>query len=138
MSELIASVERIDDFLEDLAEEVEPHLLSLQEFIFTIKDRDKPLSTQAVFGLSTAIESLRIGIFATARIEEYYSLNVLHRSLIEHFLKFNYLWMRLSSSQDDEVGVDYWVFGRKKEAADYVRNLTKAYEMVGLSVKESP
>ncbi|MBU0468992.1 MAG: hypothetical protein KJ736_08030 [Candidatus Omnitrophica bacterium] len=128
----------IEDILEELAEEIEPHLQLIPEFFSKIKDTDKPLS---VFSMSTffpKIESIRLGIFEVAKIEEYYSLNILFRSLIEHFVRAQYIWMKTVENKNDEIGIDYWVFGQDQENIDYAKALQKSYSTIGINPEVSP
>lgn len=128
----------IEEFLEDLAEEIEPHLELIPEFLSTLKETDKPLSIFSMTSLFPKIESIRIGIFEVAKIEEYYSLNILYRSLIEHFIKAKYIWMKTVENKNDEIGIDYWVFGRDQENIDYAKSLSQGYGLIGITPQKEP
>lgn len=128
----------IEEFLEDLAEEIEPHLELIPEFLSTLKETDKPLSIFSMTSLFPKIESIRIGIFEVAKIEEYYSLNILYRSLIEHFIKAQYIWMKTVENKNDEIGIDYWVFGRDQENIDYAKALSQSYGLIGITPQKEP
>lgn len=128
----------IEGFLEDLAEEIEPHLDLIPEFLTTLKETDKPLSIFSMTSFFPRIESIRLGIFEVAKIEEYYSLNILYRSLIEHFIKAQYIWMKTLENKDDEVGIDYWVFGRDQENIDYSKALSQSYGLIGVIPEKAP
>ena len=84
------------------------------------------------------MESIRIGIFELAKIEEYYSLNILYRSLVEHFIKAQYIWMSAVSSKDDTIGIDYWLFGKDQEIIDYAKALQHSYSLIGITPETSP
>lgn len=128
----------IEGFLEDLAEEIEPHLDLIPEFLSTLKETDKPLSIFSMTSFFPKIESIRLGIFEVAKIEEYYSLNILYRSLIEHFIKAQYIFMKTVENKDDEIGIDYWVFGRDQENIDYAKALSQSYGLIGINPEKEP
>lgn len=129
---------QLEEMLEDLAEEIEPHLPVIPEFLSRLNDIDKPLSVFSTTSFLPKIESIRIGVFEVAKKEEYYSANILYRSIIEHFVKGQYLWMKTLDNEDDEVGIDYWVFGQDNERIAYARSLQHAYELVGIVPRQSP
>lgn len=138
MKSLMEHLYEIDDFLEELAEEVEPYLDRHHRFLQKIKSYDKPLSIFSMSSFHPKVESIRIGIFETAKVEEHYSVNILYRSLLEHFVKAQYLWMRTVEQESDEIGVDYWLFGNAQEAIDYGKNLRDAYSLVGIESEIDP
>ena len=121
-----------EDFFEQLAEEIEPHLELTHTHILNYKNSSKPLSYFALFSMFPRIESIRLGIYAVARINEFYSINILFRAMLEHTIKFKYLFMKTVSSISDETGIDYWTFGHRKESIDYVKNLADGYALFGI------
>jgi len=134
----LADLDSISELVENLAEEVEPHLHVYRDFLFSIRERDKPLSLFSSSSFHPKIESIRIGIFETAEADEHYSVNILYRSLIEHFVKAQYLWMRTLEVDTDEVGIDYWLFGNAQETVDYAKSLRDAYELLGVDLEREP
>lgn len=128
----------IEDMLEELAEEIEPHLPLIPEFLSNLENTDKPLSISSMTSFFPKVESIRAGIFEVAKIDEYYSLNILFRSLIEHYVKAQYIWMKTVENKDDEIGIEYWLFGRDQENIDYVKALQQSYSLVGINPKISP
>ena len=127
------NMKETEKLLDDLAEEIDPHIETISKFLENLKETDKPLSIFSTTSFIPKIESLRIGIFELAKIEEYYSLNILFRSSIEQFLKFQYLWMKTVENNNDEIGIDYWVFGGQQEKIDYAKALSQTYKMLGIS-----
>lgn len=128
----------IENILEELAEEIEPHLPLMHGLLSSLKSTDKPLSIFSMASFFPKVESIRIGIFEVAKIEEYYSLNILFRSLVEHFVKAQYIWMKTVGSKSDEIGIDYWLFGRDQENIDYAKALQQSYALVGMQPNVSP
>ena len=128
----------IENMLEEMAEEIEPHLPLIPRFLSNLKSTDKPLSISSMTSFIPKVESIRIGIFEVAKIDEYYSLNILFRSLIEHFVKAQYIWMKILRNKDDEIGIDYWLFGQDQENIDYAKALQQSYSLVGINPNVSP
>lgn len=128
----------IEEMFEELAEEIEPHLQLIPDFLSNLKDTDKPLSIFSMSSFFPKIESIRHGTLEVAKIDEYYSLNILFRSLIEHFIKAQYIWMKTVGAKNDEVGIDYWLFGQDQEIIDYAKALQHSYSLVGMDPEISP
>ena len=128
----------IEELLEDMAEMLEPHLEILPVTLSKIKTFRKPLSVFSMTSFLGKVEAIRIGIFEVAKIEEHYSMNILYRSIIEHFIKAQYIWLKTIESNNDEIGIDYWLFGRDQESIDYVKALHQSYALVGISPTKTP
>jgi len=128
-------IEEVEDFLENMAVEIEPYMNLFSGTSPAVLESDKPLSVFSITSFFPKIESLRAGIFEVAKLEEYYSLNVLFRAIIEHFIKFQYMLMRSSNQSDDEIGIDYWVFGQDREIIDFAKSVRHAYRVLGIEGK---
>lgn len=129
----MATINEIEFFLEDYAEEIEEHFFNIPKFLSNLEKINKPLSIFSMTSLFPKIESIRLGIFEVAKINEFYSVNILYRALIEQSIKAQYLWMRIVESKDDEIGVDYWVFGKDQENIDYAKALQHSYSLIGIA-----
>lgn len=129
---------QLEELMEGLAEDVDPHFDVISDAIKRSMNKEKPLSIFSVVSFLPKIESIRLGVFDLARVEGYYSINILYRSLIEHYIKAIYLWIKTIENNNDEVGIDYWIFGSDKEIVDYARALGDSYSLLGIINKESP
>lgn len=134
----MASVYELEQKLETLAEELEPHLELIPKFLSNLDSTNKPLSLFSTFSFFPKIESIRLGIYELVQKPEIYSSKILFRSLIEHFVKFQYLWIKTMRQSGDEIGIDFWVLGRDQEKVDYARALYESYQLVGIKPKKSP
>ncbi|WP_321323526.1 hypothetical protein [Thiomicrorhabdus sp.] len=128
----------IEELLEDMAEMLEPHLELLPAILAKVKTFEKPLSVFSMTSFLAKIESIRIGIFEVAKIEEHYSMNILYRSIIEHFIKAQYIWLKSIELDNDEIGIDYWLFGKDQENIDYTKALHQSYTLLGITPTKSP
>ena len=57
------NISEIENMLEELAEDIEPHLPLIPKFFSNIKITDKPLSIFSMTSFIPKVESIRIGIF---------------------------------------------------------------------------
>ena len=118
---------QLEELMDGLAEDVDPHFDVISDAIKKSMNKEKPLSIFSFVSFLPKIESIRLGVFDLARAEGYYSINILYRSLIEHYIKAVYLWIKTIENNNDEVGIDYWIFGSDKEIVDYARALSDSY-----------
>lgn len=128
-----ALISEREDFFEALAEEIEPLLHAIHNHMFDCTSMAKPLSYSALYSMFPRIESIRLGIYETARVGDLYSVNVLFRALLEHTVKFKYLFMKMFSANRDNLGIEYWAFGRRKENIDDMKNLAEGYALFDIT-----
>lgn len=91
-----------------------------------------PQSGTTILSLLAGINSLKLGIFELCKSRDIYSLNVLYRSLLEHFIKINYFFHRIIVDKNDAVGEDYYKFYSKNEIALYGKSLEQINRIVDL------
>lgn len=138
MTKLHSELEWLEDLAEKAADELEEHLETIKEHFISLKDRPCPYSSSALFSFIPKIESIRLGMFEVAKVEDHYSFRILKRSMIEHELKFRYLWMRHIEEKSDDVGKEYFIFCKAKEDLDYIKALRDSAEMLGIAQRRSP
>lgn len=46
--------------------------------------------------------------------------------------------MKTVENKDDEIGVDYWIFGRDQENIDYAKALSRSYGLIGITPQKEP
>ncbi len=78
-------------------------------FIPIIKTSDYPNTIRTLIGLMASANSVKLGIYDLAEESEthLYVIKILHRTLIEHYLKFYYILFRFLNEKTDEVGIEY-------------------------------
>jgi hypothetical protein len=114
-------ISKLENLLEEFAEAKEPFQHLIPELFDNLESVDKPLSLFSCFSFIPRIESLRLGLFELAKIDEDYSFKILYRSLIEHMVKSLYLYLKTLEANDDQVGIDYWKFGQAQENLDFAK-----------------
>ncbi|HUU18884.1 MAG TPA: DUF5677 domain-containing protein [Sedimentisphaerales bacterium] len=138
MIDFLNDIHWLDGIAEDAAEEMVKYRDLIEKHVNTKKNRKHPYTHFALFSFIPKVESIRYGMFEVAKKEETYSYRILQRSLIEHYCKFNYIWMRYAEERSDEVGKEYLIFGGAKESLDYIKALKDSSEMIGGMLSRSP
>ena len=95
---MIDKIEHLRDIDDDIFEEFKnatnhlPFLLGKSNYRHT---------SEICFMFMSSSNFLKNSIFDCAENDDLYSLKVLHRSLIEHYLRFKYFWFNHSAYEDD-------------------------------------
>lgn len=106
------SIRDLDFEIHDVFEKNAP---SIFEFIKTSKI---PNTSQTFLRFITKTNFIKEGIFELYESENLYAINILFRSLIEHYLRFNYIFFRLAAEQNDNIGLEYLKFCSLSEDID--------------------
>ena len=130
----MADYSYLDPVINALEDAFEEHESTLMEFIGKMGKSLYPMTYFALMSFIPKIESLRIGIFNLVEIDEYYSEKILFRCCCEHFLKFQYIFIRFINEKNDDVGRDYFLFGDAKEKLDFAASMRFRAELVGKSL----
>jgi len=75
----------------------------------------------------TKIGFIKNGIYDQIESQNLYVCNILFRTIIEHYLKAEYILIQLAKQNNDNVGIDYYNFGDASE----LLQLGSAYKKVG-------
>jgi hypothetical protein len=78
--------------------------------------------------------SLKTAMFDVIDSNNPYAFRVLYRSFCEHYLRFMYLWVRMSKEKTDEAGKEYYSYCGAVEALDYGNSLKVAESLIGNDV----
>lgn len=106
--------------------------------LFTKVGKSKfPESMRALFALHIKINALKNATFEMIDTDNPYAFNALYRCLADHFLKFNYIYFRVSSEKTDSVGNEYYSVCGAKEAIDYASAIKMSQKLLGNNVSFS-
>jgi hypothetical protein len=114
----------IDDKQQELLEQAFPLLMSLRE---KTEFKKSATTTIAFIGNTNFIKN---GIFDLYESQNVYSIKILFRSLIEHYLKFQYLFFRFIEIKNDSVFADYEKFSKYSEMIYYGDSIKNIYEIL--------
>jgi hypothetical protein len=98
-----------------------------------------PSKTVSMFLWSIAKTNfLKDGIFDLCETDNIYGANVLYRSLIEHYLRFLYVWCRFLKERTDDAANEYLTFCSWDEALKYGKSLQDVERIMGRAPLEDP
>jgi hypothetical protein len=117
----IEQLREIDEYL--FSEIIEGKLAEIA--YLSIKNSGFPVTARAFMLFNTKINFLKNSIFNTAEDEDTYSIRILYRSLLEHYLTFFYICSRFLEQRSDIVANEYYEFGDLDEKKKYVEALIK-------------
>lgn len=102
-----------DDQVYEIFTEVAP---KMAEFMHT---STIPKTAQALFHFIAKTNAIKEAIFNSCEGNNLYAINILYRSLVEHLLRFHYIFFRVLIDKTDEIGQDYLKFCSLSENIDY-------------------
>lgn len=79
-----------------------------EEELMAFSKEHIPCSGFLLVAMLRKLSAIQLAIFDLCESENYYSLNIIYRSFIEHYLKFLYSFLRLLEEKNDDVGKDYY------------------------------
>lgn len=87
--------------------------------IFEFVKSDKiPKTANTFLIFITKTNFIKESIFELYESQNIYSINILFRSLIEHYLRFQYMFFRVLIDKNDDIGEDYLKFCSLSENID--------------------
>lgn len=90
-----------------------------------------PQTLRAMSMFCAKANSLKTAMFDVIDSNNPYAFRVLYRSFCEHYLRFTYLWVRMTKEKTDQVGKEYYSYCGAVEALDYGNSLKAAERLVG-------
>ena len=97
-----------------------------------------PVTMQSLIGLMASINSIKLGIYDLAEKcdTHLYPVKILHRTLLEQFLRFEYLFQRFMEEGSEDVGIEYRKYSKISEFNAYVNASQVAITMAGKSTDD--
>lgn len=120
----------IDEFREYQQQLWDAYKIAEEELLAFSKEHI-PLSGFLLVAMLRKLSAIQLAIFDLCESENYYSLNIIYRSFIEHYLKFLYSFLRLLEEKNDDVGKDYYVHGMLYECQALERSQINAQKLAG-------
>ena len=122
---MIKTIAELRDLDDEIFEEYKKAIAHLQ---FLLLKSDFKKTVDICFSMMTGSNFLKNSIFDCAENDNYYSVNVLYRSLIEHFLRFKFFWFNNSEQKDDNYAFVFRTsleFNERLTIANAVNNAKK-------------
>lgn len=102
-------------------------------------DSEFPISFYTLLGLMATANSIKLAMYDLAEESDthLYVVKLLHRSFIEHYLKFYYILFRLLNEKSDSVGIEYKKFSSIDETMAFINASNVSAKIVGKSTEET-
>ena len=126
----LSPVYKKDDTLFGVIQEIQPDT-ALKCF----KIKGFPKTGLAMISFVAKSGFLQTAIFNLCEADNLYGTNIIFRSLIEHILKVQYVFMKWTVDQTDQVGVDYWEWYEVSELYDYIKSCEAVSKLFSNSKK---
>lgn len=112
-------IEKIRDFDDQIFEEFKKYFLKLHKSNFS-KKFPKTLHISNLFTTSTNF--IKNSIFDCSETDDLFGVKILFRSLIEHYLRFQYVNFNWIKSKSDDSSEKYIQFTQAKEILDQIKS----------------
>lgn len=90
-----------------------------------------PNTFRVFLSFIASTEFIKDGVLDMAETENIYAAKILFRALIEHFLRFQYLWLRVCEEKSDAAAEDYLKQGLFKETLQIARSWKRVAKILG-------
>jgi hypothetical protein len=90
-----------------------------------------PKTFRVFLSFIASTEFIKNGILGLAETENVYAAKILFRALIEHFLRFQYVWCRVCEDKSDAAAEDYLKHGLFKESLQIARSWKRIAKILG-------
>ena len=94
------------------------------------KKNNFPNTGQVMTTFVTKINFIKTAIFSLCESDNLYATNIVFRSLIEHFLKAQYIFMKWAEDKNDNVGENYNKWYQASELYDYAKSWEAVSKLV--------
>lgn len=125
--DLSERIDRIRDLDDRVFNEVIQH--SFADLTKDVLKSEFPCTARALTMLVTKSNFVKNSIFDVSEHEDLYSANILYRSLIEHSLRHQYIFMSYAKNKNDSVGKDYYEYCDMGENLDFLKAIKSTNEI---------
>lgn len=111
-------IERIRELDNDVFEELKVFLpkTSASEFV-----KEFPATSILINMFDTSGTFIKNSIYDNCESDNYYGVKILYRSLIEHYLRFQFLFVNWGLTKSDKFATDYLEYNTAREVLDVIR-----------------
>lgn len=120
------------DTLRDIDDEIFETLKFATPFIdWFFRESPIPKTSELCWMFITSTNFIKNSIFDCAETEDVYSVKVLMRSLLEHFLRFNYINMKFIKNGNDSESQKYFSVMEVSENIRLLRSIKNGFTIIG-------
>lgn len=114
----MTEIERIRDLDDEIFKEFQSYFPKITNSTFSKKFPNTSILMQLFDTSGTFIKN---SIFDSCATDDYYGVKILFRCLIEHYVRFQFIFMNWSASKGDEFAKEYLEFNNAREVLDLLR-----------------
>lgn len=118
--------------IHEIVEEFMPRVVAF------LKSGPIPKTTTVFLSFIANTDFIKNGILDVAETENVYAVKILFRSLIEHFLRFQYIWFRICEEKSDTAAEEYLKFSSFKDGLLAGKSWKRVAELLGEDVDITP
>lgn len=123
MKDKIEELRLIDDEIFEVTQEVSPLIPKL-----LISDKENK-TNELFFMYFNSTNFIKNSIFDTSTNEDIYTVKILFRSLLEHYIRFKYIFIKNISSEINFDSKEYFLMLEANEYLDYIKSI-KRYKKI--------
>lgn len=114
----MTEIERIRDLDDEIFEEFQTYFpkTTNSEFLKTF-----PITSVLIQLFDTSGTFIKNSIFDSCETDDYYGVKILFRCLIEHYIRFQFIFMNWGLSKSDDFAVEYLELNDAREVLDLIR-----------------
>jgi len=86
-----------------------------------ISKKEFPITSILITLYDTSGTFIKNSIFDSCESDDYYGAKILFRTLIEHFIRFNYLFINWGKTKTDTFAKSYLDYGNAREVLDLIK-----------------
>ena len=128
----MSSIERIRDLDEELFEEFKIYFHKIPLSTFSTKF---PSTLHLSNLFTTSTNFIKNSTFDCSENDDFFGTKILFRSLIEHYLRFTFVWFKWIKSKSDDDAIRYLYITRAKEILDTIKAEVDAHKLSNSSFK---
>lgn len=109
-----------------------------ERFMPVLMQSNFPETMQSLIGLMTSINSIKLGMYdLVERCDTHlYVVKILHRTLLEQFLRFEFICQKFLEEGNEDVGYEYRKYSKISETLAYIGAFQVAATMAGKSTDD--
>lgn len=128
LSEILVKDDEIFDVLQEI---------SISSALQCFQKHDLPKIGQVMTSFVAKTNFLKTAIFDLCESDNLYATNIVFRSLIEHVLKAQYVFMKWVEDKNDDVGENYLKWYEASELYDYMKSCEAVLKLVNKDISKA-
>ena len=111
-------IENIRDLDDEIFEEFQSYFPKTTTSVFSKKFTNTNISIQFI---NVSANFIKNSIYDNCETDDYYGMKILYRCLIEHFIRFKYLYINWLLNKNDDFAKEYLEYSDAREVLDLIR-----------------